>query len=76
MATHIFYEKLLHKKLVLNFLTNYNRNTIGYCSHNSGEQMKNSETFSNEAQPGFLIKLVILVMTNIKDGIFGIFIHY
>ena len=37
--------------------------------------MKNSETFSNEDQPEFLIKIVILVMTNIKDGIFGIFIH-
>ena len=75
MVTHIFYEKLLHKKLVFNFLTNYNRHTIGYCSHNSREQMKNSETFSNEDQPEFLIKIVILVMTNIKDGIFGIFIH-
>ena len=32
--------------------------------------MKNSETFSNEAQPEFLIKFVFLVMTNIKDGIF------
>ena len=32
--------------------------------------MKNSETFSNEAQPEFHIKIVILVMTNMKDGIF------
>ena len=32
--------------------------------------MKIQETFSNEAQPEFLIKNVILVMTNIKDGIF------
>ena len=75
MAAHIFYENLLHKKLVLNFLTNYNRNTICYCSHNSREQMTNSEAFSNEAPPEFLIKIVILVMTDIKDGTFGIFVH-
>ena len=31
--------------------------------------MKNSETFSNEAHPEFLIKIVILVMTDMKDGI-------
>ena len=50
MAAHSFYEKLLHKKLVINFLTKYNSNTIGYYSHNSREQMKNSETFINEGQ--------------------------
>ena len=70
MAKHIFYEKLLYKKLVLNFLTNYNRNILGYCSHNSREQMKNPETFSNEAQPEFLIKIVFLTMTITQDGIF------
>ena len=70
MATHICYEKPLHKKLLLNFLTNHNRNTIGYCSHNSREQMKNPETFSNEAQTEFLMKIVYLLMTNNKDGIF------
>ena len=32
--------------------------------------MKNPETFSNEAQPEFLIKIVFLVMTNTKYGIF------
>ena len=76
MAKHIFYEKLLNKELVLNFLTNYNRNMLGYCSHNSREQMKNPETFSNEAQPDFLIEIVFLVMTNTKDGIFRYFHHY
>ena len=38
--------------------------------------MKNPETFSNEAQPEFLIKIVFLVMANTKDGIFRHFIHY
>ena len=33
--------------------------------------MKNPETFSNEAQPEFLIKTVFLVMASL-----GIFIHY
>ena len=51
MAADIFSKKLLYKKLVLNFLTKYNNNTISYCSHNSREQMKNSENFSNEGQP-------------------------
>ena len=32
--------------------------------------MKNPETFSNEAQPEVLIKIVFLVMTNTKYGIF------
>ena len=32
--------------------------------------MKNPETFSNEAQPEFLIKIVFLVMTHTKYGIF------
>ena len=31
--------------------------------------MKNPETFSNEAQPEFLIQIVFLVMTNTQDGI-------
>ena len=44
MNTHIFY-----KKLVLNFLPNNNRNTIGYCSNNNTEQKKHYETFSAEA---------------------------
>ena len=38
-------------KLVLNFLTNYNRNTIGYYFLNAREQKKNQETFSTEARP-------------------------
>ena len=38
--------------------------------------MKNPETFSNEAQPEFLIETVFLVMTSTKYGILGIFIHY
>ena len=33
-----FDKKLLYKKLVHNVLPNYNRNTIGYCSHNNREQ--------------------------------------
>ena len=65
-----FFMRNSSQKLVLNFLTNYNRNMLGYCSHNSREQMKNPETFSNEAQPEFLIKTVFLVMTNTKYGIF------
>ena len=73
MATHIFYEKLLYKKPVLNFLTNYNINTRGYFSLITEKKWKIQETFSNEAQPEFLIKIVILVMTNIKDGIFWYF---
>ena len=39
--THIFYKKLLYKKLLLNFLPNYNRNTLGYYSHNSRKQKIN-----------------------------------
>ena len=49
-------KKLLKKKFVLNFLANYNRNTIGYCSPNNIEQKKNQETFSIGARPKFLIK--------------------
>ena len=37
--------------------------------------MKNPETFSNEAQPEFLIKTVFLVVTNTKYGIFRHFHH-
>ena len=47
---HSFYEKLVHKELVLNFLPFYNRNKIGYCSHNNREQKKNYETFSTETE--------------------------
>ena len=36
-----FYKKLLHEKLALKFLANYDRNTIGYCYHNNREQKKN-----------------------------------
>ena len=56
------YEKLLYEKLVLNFSLNYNRNTVGYCSHNNGKQKKNHETFGteHEAQPWFLIKHVCI----------------
>ena len=43
-----FYEKLLYEKLVLNVSLNCNRNTVGYCSHNNGEQKKNHETFGTE----------------------------
>ena len=45
-----FYKKLVHKELVLNFLPNYNRNTVGYCSHDNREQKKNYETFSTEPE--------------------------
>ena len=65
-----FFMRNSSQKLVLNVLTNYNRNMLGYCSHNSREQMKNPETFSNEAQPEFFIETVFLVMTNTKYGIF------
>ena len=38
---------------MLNFSLNYNKGTVGYCSHNNGEQKKNHETFGteHEAQP-------------------------
>ena len=32
-----FFMRNSSQKLVLNFLTNYNRNMLGYCSHNSRE---------------------------------------
>ena len=37
----IFHKKLLCKKLVLNFLSSYNINKIGGCSHHNSEQKKN-----------------------------------
>ena len=43
---------------MLNFSLNYNRNTVGYCSHNNGPQKKNHEIFGteHEDQPKFLMK--------------------
>ena len=35
LSTNIFYKKLLYKKPVANFLAIYNKNTIGYYSHNN-----------------------------------------
>ena len=35
-----FYKKLLYKKLVFNFLANYNRKRIDYCSHSNKNKRK------------------------------------
>ena len=55
--------KLLYEKFVLNFSPNYNKNTVGYCSHNSGEQKENHVTFSTEceAQLQFLVKKCVFM---------------
>ena len=37
----LFYKEVQYKKLVVNFLPNYNRNAIGYCSHNNREEKEN-----------------------------------
>ena len=46
------------RNLCITFSLNYNRNTVGYSSHDSGEQKENHETFGteHEAQPQFSMK--------------------
>ena len=45
--TQIFF----YKKLVLNFISNYNRNAMDHCTRDNRKQKKNEETFSADAQP-------------------------
>ena len=47
-AYTLFNEKFFYEQLALNFSPSYNRNTVGHCSHNNGEQKKNHKTFSTE----------------------------
>ena len=51
--THFFYNKLLYKN-PLNFIANYNRNTIDFSSHYNTEQKKTKETFSTKLYLSFL----------------------
>ena len=77
VQTNSFCKKLLHKKLVPNFLANNNRNTICYCSHNNREQKKNEETFSAEARPKFLIKKCVFLHKPFQnDDLRTVFCHF
>ena len=53
-AIQFFYKKLLDKKLLLSFLPNYNRNTAGYCFHNSRKQKKIKKLSVLRFDPSFL----------------------
>ena len=63
---HLLNKKLLYMKILLNFLINYNRDTIGDCSHNSREQKNIKKLSVLRLDLSFLYKKCVLSLAQLS----------